>query len=81
MCVCKCTGSSSAAGGRWIQEKRSSAWRQNREQIIEMSGVVGHIRTHAVKQNEFNTSNNHKLCVCGGLGHSDSDHMWMQLCV
>ena len=35
----------------------------------------------------FNISNNHKLCVClhvrvsGGLGHSDSDHMWMQLCV
>ena len=21
------------------------------------------------------------VCVSGGLGHSDSDHMWMQLCV
>lgn len=48
----------------------------------EMSGVVGHIKAHAGKQSEFNISDNHKLCVyvSGELGHSDSDHMWMQLC-
>lgn len=50
-------------------------------QVREMSCVVGHIRTHAGKQNESNISSNHKLCVYGRLGHSDSDHMSMQLCI
>lgn len=53
---------------------------QNKKQIREMGSAVGHIRRHAGKRNEFNISNHHQLCVYGGLGHSDSDHMSMQLC-
>lgn len=49
--------------GRWIQEG-PGAQRRNREQIREMSGLVGHIRAHAGRQKEFN---NHRLFACGCL--------------
>lgn len=39
----------------------------------------GYIRVTAVKQNEFNISDNHKLCASQREGHSNTDHMWVQL--